>query len=174
GGLVAETGAVASAGPGGDPAHPAQDAVDGYLGSIWVPPLVSRADRASDDDDAKHAPEFLQAKAGRTLTITLPKARNVKLVCVNNGLVNSEAVYEQWGKARTVETWSDSHQTPTKTTLVSMPDPQWQEFQKIAGGLDDSRRIFIRLVDALTGVTVEDFDPDHCAPSTGDARVPNE
>ena len=95
-----------------------ENALDGYAGSMWRPP--------STHPEGTHVAVFAPKTA--RLQLTVPDGSEVELVCANNGLASSAFAYKNFGKARTVETWSgDNEASAEVTTLVSQPSAQMQQ-----------------------------------------------
>ncbi len=128
-------------------------AVDGDPNTIWIPPLD--AARSS----VHGMPTF--AADGRTLTLTFDGARDVRLVCVVNGLASTPFTYRNWGRVRTVTAWADDGATQT-TLLRTMDDAAEQVPQQVRIERGTARRIQIRVDDAYPGQRMESYDPDVC------------
>jgi hypothetical protein len=138
-----------------DPGFTADAAIDGYLGSLWVPPRKV-------DATNPHGAVFVDSTTRRTLTLKLPSSVDLRLVCVNNGLVNSETNYLNWGKARTVQVWAGNRRDHDPVVLAANPSTDMLDMQEVARDLGESSTVHLRVDDSYNGVTVETFDPDSC------------
>lgn len=135
--------------------YKAEKAVDGYGGTMWIPPLGA--------DPNKHPiPVFDTANDSNVLTLRLSSAQPVELVCVVNGLGNTYANYQNWGRVRTVEIWTTDPTHPRTTVLQSLGADTFPNAQFLARRLGVSSELHIRLVDAYAGLTQEFYDPDVC------------
>jgi hypothetical protein len=135
--------------------HPADDAVDGYFGTIWIPPL-------KPDPDHNHRAVYLDDPAQRTIELHLADSADVRLVCVNNGLGHDPVAYSNYGKVRNIEVWTDRDSQHRRTTLPVLPDNEFQGMVDAATRLGDAKVVYLQLVDSYIGVTAETFDPDAC------------
>ncbi len=127
-------------------------AIDGFGGSIWIPPIKT--------DGVHPIPEFVQGQD--TLTLTLDEPHDVQLVCVVNGLANSFTNYANWARVRTVAVSGDNKGSVQTSVLSSLGTDSFPNSQLAARALGTTRTVSIRLVNAFAGQTQESFDPDVC------------
>lgn len=154
-----------------DPAYDPSMATDGYLGSMWIPPLRPESKPA-------HQALYLTNEGANTLTLRLDEPVDVKLVCVNNGVANNAVAYANWGRVRTVLMWTSDNQEKTPTTLISLPTEELQQMQAVATDIGTTDTLNLQLVDSYTGLQVQTFDASSCnvpaeyAPAREDGEVP--
>lgn len=131
-------------------------AVDGFGGSIWLP-------RMRINHDQPMLPTFAKKEEGRSLQVLLPEPLDVRLICVNNGLANSEWNYANWGKVRTIRTsWDDSE---TISTLQSLPVERMGDEQEVARGIGVVDKFTIELIDAHAGIKIHTYNKTECGGS---------
>ena len=152
---------VSVSGPERSPNYAVRFADDGYLGSIWVPPLLSKED-ASRDGYSEYVPAFFPDDARSTVTLELNEPTDVQLVCVNNGFGAGDTRYENFGKVRTVQTWADRSDSRTTTILSYLPPEESSALQETGNALGEVGSVHIRLLDAYSGKDVVTYDPDQC------------
>lgn len=134
------------------PLYGATKAIDGFGGSIWVPPF---------ETDGKHpVPQFIRGED--TLTLTLDKPHDIRLVCVVNGLANSFINYANWARVRTVTVRGDGADSAQTSVLSSLGTDSFPNSQLAGKALGSTRTVSIQLVNAFAGQTEESFDPDVC------------
>lgn len=139
--------------------------IDGYFGSIWLP-------KTERDPATPHIPTFASDASNRSLTLVLATTEDIRLVCVNNGLGNSESNYQNWGRVRSVAVASGAQTEPARTTvLLSLPVAEMQRMQEAARDLGPIDNITIRAESAYGGMTIETFDPDHCGQDSDRLRL---
>lgn len=143
----------------------ANNAVDGYPGSLWIPPLAA--------SEGTHQARFRSEPDQRTLELRLEGDPDVELVCVNNGLANSATNFVNWGRVRTVEVWTPSGDDRQVTTLQAFPGEEMLTMQTVAKDLGTVDVIHLQVNDAYSGITVETFDPDLCGQSSERVRMPD-
>jgi hypothetical protein len=128
--------------------YPPKFAMDRNPGSLWVPPMTKG--------------QFSSVAGAPVLTIEFKdgKSHELALVCVNNGLENSEVRYANWGRVKTVTTWMDEG-APSTTVL-----PGAGTFRGPGVALAVSpvkgKALHIQLVDYYRGEYVESSDPYIC------------
>lgn len=139
------------------------DAVDGYLGSWWVPVLDDpRVD--PEDRDTWHVARLTDDAKARTLTLKLPQQMEVRLVCVVSGLPESAVRYRMLGSVRDIAVWG-SGQAESASTLQRLGENQMSQFQEAGGAsIGETRQVHLRIDSVYSGETVESFDPDDCLP----------
>jgi hypothetical protein len=133
---------------------------DGRVADLWVPVMLPPAKRAAgiSKDDS-----FAVVDRSRsTLTLALAEDENVQLVCVVNGLANSYSNYVNWSRVRAVQTWTDNDSGRTQSTLNSMDESSFQEFQDVEVPTGDARRVMVQVLDLYEGQQVTSVDPDVC------------
>lgn len=135
--------------------HQPENAVDGYLGSLWVPPRRPESLQA-------HQALFFEDEAQNTIHVTLPEPTEIALICVNNGVANNREAYENWGRVRTVAVWRDRSTDADVTTLASLPPDAMQTAQQVAEDLGTTDHFTMQVKDAYAGSTIQGFDPDWC------------
>jgi len=145
-----------------DSLYPASAVLDGRVANIWVPPLLPPAER----------PAWMSARAdfgvvdtnGSRLTLKLKKGADadVQLVCVVNGLSNSYANYVNWGRVRTVQTWTGNSPDPLLSVLESLDEGSFQTFQDVRVPRGVTDEIVIQIQDLYEGQQTVSVDPDVC------------
>lgn len=147
-------GGTALAGVPGATSYAPAEALDGYGGTLWIPELAPST--------SKHpVPEFAAGEKSR-LTIPLKSSHDVRLVCVVNGLANTYNNYENWGRVRTLRTWSDDDANQQTVVLQSLGADNFPNAQFAGRDLGNTTHVVIELVDAYAGLTEESHDPDVC------------
>lgn len=140
------------------PLYPAENVLDGYEGSAWMPPIAPVKDRPT-----KFSPVFVEGDNILTLTLA-GSGRKIELVCVNNALGAGEFRYTNWGKARTVVFWTgDQGAGQGKVTVLqALPLDESQQTQEVADNVGVATRLKIQLIDAYSGSAATTDDPDLC------------
>jgi hypothetical protein len=128
--------------------YPPSFAMDGNPGSLWVPPMTKG--------------HFSDAAGGPVLTIEFKdgKSHKLALVCVNNGLENSEVRYANWGRVKTVTTWMDAD--PPSTTALPGAGTFRGPGLALAVSPAKGKALHIKLDDYYRGEYVESSDPYIC------------
>lgn len=138
-----------------------EDAIDGYMGSWWVPDLDSpRAD--GNDRHTWHVARLSTVPEARTLTLTLPEQMDVRLVCVVSGLPESDTRYRMHGSVRALSIWG-AFGDRSQSTLQRLGAQQMSYFQEAGGeSIGFTDEVHLRVDSVFSGQTVETFDPDDC------------
>jgi hypothetical protein len=139
------------------------DAVDGYAGSWWVPELGNP--RANvEDKNTWHVAQLQRDPGTRTLVLSLGGKRDVRLVCVINGLAESRTRYLMHGSVSSVTVWGDDSSGSVQTSLERLPTEQMQTFQDAGRDIGRTRSLHIRVDAVASGETVLSNDPNDCFP----------
>lgn len=133
---------------------------DGKLGSLWVP----RPDRPGDNLSRP----FEVAGGGGTLTISFvgEVRRNVRLVCVVNGLASEPTRYKNWGRVREVALHSAGPDEKRTSVLTSLGDDVFQNAQEVAVAPGPTDRLRLSVLSSYPGQTVFSNDGDLCEKDT--------
>lgn len=143
-------------------------ATDGNPGSLWVPPILDVDQRDPDQPVARTLAVFDDDEASRTLTIKFKgdEERLVVAVCVTNGLTSEYERYRNWGRIRTVSTWTDSNPARTTSTLATGTSATFQDAQQVAVPQGWAKEVYVAPVDAYHGQRVYSGDPQFCSATT--------
>lgn len=150
----------AKSGPGQGGLYGAENAIDGTVSSIWVPPLVPVDQRTGRMPRGKHVAVVDPGKS--TLELDLGRAEDIRLACVVNGLGSSYENYVNWSRVRTVEAWTDTAHQRQQSTLLSEDQGSFQNSQDVAIHHGAARRVYIHIVDTYEGQEIFSIDPDTC------------
>lgn len=126
--------------------------LDNYGGSIWLPPQTA--------DEQNRVPLFTTGK--NVLTLTLKPPRDVRLLCVVNGLANSYHSYQNWGRVRTLTVWGKEQADSQTAVLASLGADSFPNAQVAARQLGLTDQVNIRLDDAYTGLIIQTGNPNEC------------
>ncbi len=137
------------------------DAVDGYAGSWWVPDLGD-PHANTEDKHTWHVAQLKRDPGTRTLVLDLGSKRDVRLVCVVNGLAESRTRYLMHGSVSSVTVWGDDSSRSVQRSLERLPAEQMQTFQDAAGDVGSTTSVHIRVDAVASGETVLSNDPDDC------------
>jgi hypothetical protein len=151
---------IDASGPSEDEEHfSAKVTLDGSVGNVWVPAALPPSRRP-----AGISKRIAVVDPDRsTLTLTLDSARDVQLVCAVNGLANGYSNYINWGRVRSLKSWTDSDSaSPVLSVLKSNDQGSFQEFQDVRVPRGEARRIMIQVVDLYQGQQITSVDPDVC------------
>lgn len=162
-GLVAlPVGQVAATGPSqpSEQDWAANNVANGRLADVWVPQLLPPTKRPSGYSDAESL--AVVDSAASTLTLSLNQPEDVQLVCAVNGLANNYSIYSNWSRVRTVQAWTDADQSAVQSTLRTMEQGSFQDFQDIQVPHGDASVVMIQVVDLYEGQQITSVDPDVC------------
>jgi hypothetical protein len=135
---------------------PAENAIDGRPGSIWLPPQGSPIH--------SNLVEFTQGTPG-ALHLTLRREHNVALVCVANGLGNDSFGYLNWGRVRGITSWGSDKSKAEQSVMRSLGVDNFQNLQTVAFPGGPTTQVNLEPRDAYYGQALESFDPDRCLTS---------
>jgi hypothetical protein len=140
--------------------YPATKVLDGRVGNIWVPPRLPPDKRPTWMSKRK---DFgVVDKTQSKLRLKLSRTMDVQLVCVVNGLANSYPNYVNWGRVRTVRTWTDSDPSKQLSVLKSMGEGSFQTSQDVIVPRGQADEVVIQVWDLYEGQQMVSVDPDVC------------
>lgn len=132
-------------------------AVDGYAGSVWLPPTKPPAEETS------HVLPVFDASTNTLSIKFLDGAHEVRLVCVNNGLGGEEKRFQNFGKVKSLKVWADNETSKAITAaLTSLPFERSGDLQDAGTDLGTAKIINLQVIDAYAGNTNIFHDPDVC------------
>ncbi len=105
------------------------------------------------------------------LTLDLGKEKDVQLVCVVNGLANNYTFYDNWSRVRSVETRTDDTERGTQSTLKSMDQSSFQEFQDVEVSGGKTRHVMVKVLDLYEGQEVISVGPNRCEEGKKEVQI---
>lgn len=138
--------------------------MDHHTGTIWTPSRLPPDERAPGVSKKTDIPILRPENSKIEFEFDLNKPpRDVRLVCVVNGLANSYHNYVNWGRVRTVEGWTNANGNDVRTSILQSRDSgSFQSYQRVGIPPGDTNKVSLRLVDAYVGQQITSVDPDVC------------